>query len=589
MTISNQDARQVFFTTGGLLTYNFTFPVHAVGDITVIRRLSLDPQTEVTFTDPSDYSVALSGSPLGSTGGIVTLVADPLQGNFLTILLDPPRIQSTSLPVTGKLDTAGMETTLDKFLNIIKRAHDLGTRGLRLSDGSVQGFASLSVWDALLARMTNLGTPTEGSDAATKAYTDAEIAAASITPYPGIITSQAGELLDDTSFDAMLTTLGGLAVGIALFKSASPTNAMNNLGMSAFFQTLTPAADAPAFQALIESISQLGNMVVNGDAQVWQNGEAFLLPTDASYVADQFVFLEDEAGTCDVSRMTSTFPDHAKGGIFVEQQIGKDNKKWALMHIIESSKVIPMHSKKVSLSVDVLSSGNLTNMELHLLFWAGTADAPTLDPISAWNAAEVAPTIGVANWDYVAGSPVSIVASATWKTFKLEDITVPGTATNLAMLLVTDDPVFTGSAVIRTTNWKLVVGSIVPQFTSKSYQDTLRDCWKFFYSTFPENVKPAEDSSETGYLRVESIERGANTMVATYLRFPVPMLKVPTMITYNPDAANANWVQASGATERPPPIPLTQRDKNGCNVVSATTAATTAGEYNIHVTADARY
>ena len=180
MTISNQDARVTTLTVNSTLTYNFAFPVFDTDDLTVIIR-NASTFVETLLADPADYSIGLTGSPLGATGGVVTLTAGPGDNNYISIILDPGRVQESSFLPTGPLDSNALETTLDKFLNLIKRVKDIADRSWSITEGSVFGDPAQSEWDANSQRITNLADPSLAQDAATKAYADSVDTANSVT------------------------------------------------------------------------------------------------------------------------------------------------------------------------------------------------------------------------------------------------------------------------------------------------------------------------------------------------------------------------------------------------------------------------
>ncbi len=555
MTISNQVARQSFETVGGIFAHAFSFPVHAKTDVLVVLRNSTTG-VEEEFTDPSDYSIVLSGSPLGSTGGTVTLVADPGTGNFLSVVLDPPRTQTTSLPATGKLDTEGIETTLDKFLNMIKRANDLGIRGLRLSDGAIQSDSSQIAWDALLGRIVNLSDPVEATDAANLQFVNAQILNAGLD-LTTVISTQGADLIDETSFDDMLTKLGGLATGIALFKSSAAVNAMNNLGFDAFFQTLIVAASKGAFRGLIDAAEDTeipaGNLIVNPDFQVWQTGTTFASAADNSYIADQWVILSD--GTAVDIAKSVEFSPGSRGGVKITQRSGKDNVRWGVGTILENARVGPVANQKVSFSVDARAGGNNTLgvMSAFLIYWDGTLNQPNTNIVNSWAGAEVKPTL-LGDWNYVTGGEVSMALSAgPWNTYSFEDITVPSDAVNLGILIVTMDSSFTGSGSggqVEISKVNLVPGSVVRKFYSESKEKNMADCERFYCKTFAEGVV-ADDN--VGVDNALFAYASGTSKVNVEFVFPVQMFKVPAVQEYNPydSAPTGSFEDSTGLNVAP--------------------------------------
>lgn len=587
MTISSETKRIQYTTNVGVRTHAITFPYQVDDDITVVLREVSG--NEITLTNPANYTI--------SAGNVVV---DPAftpwaTGNYLSIILDPPLTQGASLPNSGSFPSSSVEDALDKLLNLAKRTRDIAERSLRYTDGSVVG--TNSNYDAAGVRLENVGAPVEDNDAATKSSVAAQLAAAILTPSI-VVSAAAATVLDDLSTDAMLTTLGGGAKGISVFKKATSADVLTDLGVSAFVQSIVDEPDGDAFLAAIDAASQdelsEPNLLVNGDMQVWQMGPTFNSTTpvaggnnDGSYFADQWILLSNGANVVNAVKYL-TPSEGARGA--VEFTVQAADTKWGFMQIIESQKVIPLRSQKVSLSVQLQTTGSLAGMKLYLLSWnsPGAADAPTLDPISAWNAAQADPTL-VANW-VIVGSAVASVFPV-FSAFKLENITVPATANNLAFLLTTWDTSFSIGATMRATAMAVISGERARKFVSRPLASEIQECERWYQKTFALETYPASNVGLPGALQtwLKTMPSGAgNPRGECMWQFRTRMRATPhTVSPYNPFAANTDWGDGAGNVLAPT---FSGAGETGVMVETAQGAAAgTTGRYALHASASARF
>lgn len=117
-----------------------------------------------------------------------------------------------------------------------------------------------------------------------------------------------------------------------------------------------------------------------------------------------------------------------------------------------------------------------------------------------------------------------------------------GTTTNQRAFGVTNLSA-TINNYIRVTGVQLEVGSIASPFESRRFDDELQRCRRYYWKSFQYAVAPAQNVDNTnGQWLSTQINTGAGAVVCKgYHRFSPPMRATPTVITYNPNAANANF------------------------------------------------
>lgn len=112
-------------------------------------------------------------------------------------------------------------------------------------------------------------------------------------------------------------------------------------------------------------------------------------------------------------------------------------------------------------------------------------------------------------------------------------------------------------------------------------------CQRYFNSTFGSGVTPAQNAGLSGALAAQPYGAAAGQLY-TQWNFPVQMRVNPTITTYNPSAANANWRDKTNNTDIVVSVdPDSAIGRAGVMIGSQTTALTAGRRCYIHATASA--
>lgn len=126
-------------------------------------------------------------------------------------------------------------------------------------------------------------------------------------------------------------------------------------------------------------------------------------------------------------------------------------------------------------------------------------------------------------------------------------------------------------------------GSRATQFEDLPFALRLIQCQRYFCKTFDYTARPAQNLGRNG--AVVAASSGASLLRAMW-QFPVEMRAAPTITTFNPNAANANWRSDSVSGDPVPATPLaTGTRSTDLGSTSATVLANNT--YLIHATASA--
>ena len=583
MTIDNELVRVEFAGDDVSTLFAYQFRILKEMDVTVVLQDANGVNTTQVLA--TDYTVLGVGQPDGS----VTMIVPPATDEFLSIFLDPPFHQTAEYPPGGPFPSTVHERALDEIVNMTKNLLYRSDRSLQRADGD-QG--ALGVYDALTQQISNLGNPIEDLDAATKSYVDAEVASAVLDPTVPVSPFGA-TLIDDADAAEARLTLGALATGVALFISATASAAMDALGFSTYFKTLVAAASDSSFRALFfgprwDEIA-LPNILIDGDHQVWQFGETFNSTTpaaggnnDGEWMSDGWVLLSNTDASVDVASEFVDVPDGARGAMKVTTRIANDQHGFSQW--VESFRAIPLRSKKVSLSIWLKATGDLTNFKAHIISWNGAVDDPTKDFVSSWpgGAADITPVAGAS-----LVSSVAIVGTSSWVEHTLDNITVPADCENIGVFLVTDDAAFTATQDYFWTAPNLVENVRTTKFRSRTFLEEMTEAQRFYQTTFPYGTVPAENGGTLGALCTQStdVSGGGSPHLSVMWRYRTPQRAIGPLVLYNPEASGNDFEQIGGTNT----VNATTEKQSTDSVHIFGSEASLVSRYHIHASADARW
>ncbi len=137
----------------------------------------------------------------------------------------------------------------------------------------------------------------------------------------------------------------------------------------------------------------------------------------------------------------------------------------------------------------------------------------------------------------------------------------------------------------------LVEGNIPTRPAFKTENETLHECQYYFQKSFVAGVTPAQAVGPNmgEFMGLQFNPGGTAGSLGVIVNFTSEMRAIPSVITYNPGAANSfifNFTSSSSWTAQAAPI---QRDQQGFYLVGTTPAGSAAGSViGVNWTADAR-
>jgi hypothetical protein len=102
-------------------------------------------------------------------------------------------------------------------------------------------------------------------------------------------------------------------------------------------------------------------------------------------------------------------------------------------------------------------------------------------------------------------------------------------------------------ATFRISAAKLEIGTTPTAFKNDPALELAR-AQRFFRKSFPQGVVAAQNAGLAGARCGRTSSTTAGTF-SLFERFDPPMIAAPTITTFNPSAANANWRDTSGGSD----------------------------------------
>ncbi len=414
MTVSTTANRIIY--TGNGVTTAFSFPYYFFANtdlVVTLTNTSVTPNVDTPQVLNTDFTVTGAGV---QSGGTITMTNAPTSGYYLTIERVVPYTQQEAFTDNVATPADTFEEGYDRAAMMAQQLQDGIDRAITFPSSDPLGLS------AVLPNATDRANKVFAFDSS-----GAPTIVSSITDTP--VSTYWETLLNLTSLYTSRLALGNQANNI-------------NFCLNPRFQfQLAALPAAPADNDHIFSGWRVLMEGANAVVPTFVNGSSLAL-TDPD---GQPLFANDR------TRLT----------------VGATNNlKFGILHVIENNTWELMRNMVASLQCVAVRNGGggINDLRMAVLVWSGAGNATTGDPISSWGAAGTNPTLA-ANWSY-ANTPAAMIPSATAQRYKVENITIPSTGTNGAILIWSDDKTTTSTTdYIEISNVFLERGQVCTEFS----------------------------------------------------------------------------------------------------------------------------
>jgi hypothetical protein len=311
------------------------------------------------------------------------------------------------------------------------------------------------------------------------------------------------------------------------------------------------------------------NALINGNFDIWQRNTSFTTPASLAYTADRWLVVYDGTiGAFTISRSA-----------FSLGQSTVSNQPAFFYNWNHTSAGSGSTLRQIQQRIEKVET--LNGQSVSLSFWAKADSARNITGTLRQNFG-------------TGGSPSSSVDTSlgtfslttSWQKFTAT-VTLPsvsgktlGSANNDYLALILSLPINTIMS-IDIAQVQLEAGSIPTAFDLKNFITEWLACQRYYEKSFPYEVAPAQTSSAPGYLLLAMPTSLAPTIAVLYRQIKKA---IPTLTTYNPSAANANWRNlTSGANLA---VSIYYNSEIGAGI-AASVGPATAALCAIHWTAEA--
>jgi hypothetical protein len=128
----------------------------------------------------------------------------------------------------------------------------------------------------------------------------------------------------------------------------------------------------------------------------------------------------------------------------------------------------------------------------------------------------------------------------------------------------------------RITGVKMELGSVATPIQFEPFETTLARCKRYYQKSFNYAVAPAQNAGINGAFFMVSPFTATST-IGAHVRHDVMRATFPTIVTYNPSAANVNVRNTSDAADDGSPSIVNQSD-NGFTIAFTPNASNTVGD-----------
>jgi hypothetical protein len=305
----------------------------------------------------------------------------------------------------------------------------------------------------------------------------------------------------------------------------------------------------------------LVNLIDNGNCLVSQRGAA-ISSADNAFGPDRWRVLT-ESGNVSSGAVEAPVPDDAEGHIYFLTPTS--NNKFGGLHVVAAATSKRYRGQQLTLSFKALvNDARMGNVKVGILEWTGTADAVTGDPISAWGADGVTPTLA-ANWAFL-NVPANLNVGTGWSDTIAVTVTIGASANNIAVFIWNDDKTVNNNDFFRVARLMLNPGPVALPFERRSPAAAMAECRRHLLILGGEATNVPIGA---GYAR-------STTVARIFVPFGTRMFIPPTGITVA-NAANFR-LQRAAATVAATAISFVQASTDGAFLDVTVAAGLTAGE-----------
>lgn len=520
MTVLTNDNRKDY-NGDGVTTTPFSFPYYFLADtdLTVVLTVVLTG-VETPQVLNTDYTVSGAGDP---NGGFIGFAVAPPVGTRVTILREIPVTQPADFVENDPLPAAIIERGYDRLTMIAQQLLEKFARSLLLPIGStianlvIPGYSAGKFW-----RWSSIEEKLENADITGLGAIGVPVS----LPDGGTGANHANVA---SLFNAIKQSASTAVSGVVTWA----TQALFDQGAAGVVPTAELFPKSPFVRGY-------KNKNINGDFQIWQRGAgnsaSFASPANG-YTADRFLvfFNGGSPGTHTHSCVALTQAEREAVKALTgsapnfwyrwnQSVAGAGQTSKSLSQRIEN--LAQFQSQKLTVSFVAKVAAGAMDGNVSLFANYGSGGAPSASEVPA------------------AAQPftVTTVAQRFTFTFAMPDFagkTFGTDGPHTSYLQNSIQMALNATHDLYITDWQLEFGEVATPFERLSFVQQLWDCWRYFWKSFSYEIAPAQNATNANGLAWRGIVGASVATSSPQYFFPRSMRVTPTMVGFNPLAANA--------------------------------------------------
>lgn len=339
-------------------------------------------------------------------------------------------------------------------------------------------------------------------------------------------------------------------------------------------------------------LAGLRNKIINGAMEVAQRGVLFSVVSGATatgYTLDRYTRVASTPAVLDVAQgldgpaSDPTLPFSLRCTVTTADATVAATDLWTVLQKIEGYSARDLIGKTFTLSFWVRSAKTGVHCVSFQNSFASSTDRSyvveyNVSFANTWEYKEITVIGGLitaGTWDWTNGAGVNVgwalCCGANWQGTpgSWQSAVLYGTASQVNVL-------DTIGNVFAITGVQLEIGNVATSFEHRPFGVELFMCQRYYEKSFPYATAPAQNTGATlgaAYATGQVVNQAFSTSVT----FAVAKRAAPTITTYAPDAATANW-----STNTTTPTAVTANIGDSAFALIGNTAVTAGNGYSIH-------
>jgi len=342
------------------------------------------------------------------------------------------------------------------------------------------------------------------------------------------------------------------------------------------------------------------NPIINSNFDIWQRGTTFAITGTPTYTADRWVIGYSSSGTFTVNQSTSV-PTVAEAGVLFNYSLevdvtAADAAVGATDSVLIAQKIegynwrqLAQQTTTVSFWVYATKTGTYSIGMVNKGGDRAIAKEYTVNASNTWERKTVtfaaSPSAGTWAYDNTVGVQIDwvLMMGSNNTTATLDSWTSTNDTASTNQVNAMDS----ASNFFRITGVKIETGSVATPIAIISFEEELARCERYYQKSFDYATAPAQNLGLTVGAEFKNSPIAGATTLYWGIRLPVKMRGAPSVLTYNPNAANAHVRNANDSTDFTG-TGISYPTESGFVIQSTGTAGTAVGELlAVYWTADA--